>query len=59
MLKSEVDTDMYIEKINFLSLHRNEKTSFEKTGYKPYTAEDLTANQKVKIRIKAVGLNFA
>jgi hypothetical protein len=58
MLKQEVDADMYIEKINFMKQYRDDKTAFEQTGYRPCTSEDLTANQKVKVRVKAAGLDF-
>jgi hypothetical protein len=47
-----------LEKINLQKLFRADQASLDKLGYKLNCAEDTTANQKVKIKVKAVGLNY-
>lgn len=49
---------MYIEKIFFQKLFREDPQAELKTGYRPCTGDELTANQKVKVRVIAVGLDF-
>ena len=39
-------------------LYRDDQASLDKLGLKKNCAEDLTANQKCRIKIKAVGLEY-
>ena len=39
-------------------LYRGDQRSLDKLGFKKNCAEDLTANQKCRIKVKAVGLNY-
>ena len=58
MLKQEQQTDMYIEKIYLQKIYRDNQAALDKIGYKKNCAEDLTANQKVKVKVRAVGLDY-
>lgn len=50
--------DMYIEKIFLMKIYRGDQKALDKIGFKKNCAEDLTANQKCKIKIRAVGLDY-
>jgi translation elongation factor EF-G len=44
LLRKETATDMYIEKIFFQKLFREDPSAELKTGYRPCTGDELTAN---------------
>ena len=50
--------DNYIAKIFFMKLYRGDQKALDKAGYKANCAEDLTANQKCKIKVRAIGLDY-
>lgn len=50
--------DMYIEKIYLQRQYRDDQQTLDKVGLKRNTAEDLTANQQCRVKIKAVGLDY-
>jgi hypothetical protein len=49
---------MYIAKIFFMKLYRGDQKALDKVGYKANCAEDLTANQKCRIKIRAIGIDY-
>ena len=49
---------MYLEKLFLAKLYRDDQKSLDKLGLKQNCAEDKTANQKCKVKIRAVGLNY-
>lgn len=49
---------MYIEKIYLQKIYRDNQAALDKIGYKKNCAEDLTANQKVRVKVRAVGLDY-
>ena len=58
MVRQEQQTDPYLEKLFLEKLYRGDQASLDKLGMKKNCAEDMTANQKCKIKVKAVGLNY-
>ena len=50
--------DMYIEKIFLMKIYRGDQKALDKIGFKKNCAEDLTANQKCRIKVRAVGLDY-
>jgi len=50
--------DMYIEKIFLMKIYRGDQKELDKIGFKKNCAEDFTANQKCKIKIRAIGLDY-
>ena len=50
--------DMYIEKIFLKKLYRDDQTALDKLGYKKNCAEDVTANQRCRFKVKAIGLDY-
>lgn len=58
MVRQDQQVDPYLEKLFLHKLYRNDQFSLDKLGYKRNCAEDMTANQKVKIKVRAVGLNY-
>jgi hypothetical protein len=59
MLRQEqTNNDIYLEKIYFTKLYRDKPQEIEKLGIGRGNAHDLTANQKVRFKVKAVGLDF-
>lgn len=58
MVRNEDKTDPYLEKLFLQKLYRGDQVSLDKLGLKRNCAEDFTANQKTKIKIKAVGLDY-
>lgn len=58
MVRNEDKTDPYLEKLFLQKLYRGDQVSLDKLGLKRNSAEDFTANQKTKIKIKAVGLDY-
>ena len=58
MFKKEEKMDMYLEKLFLAKLYRDDQKSLDKLGLKKNCAEDKTANQKCKVKIRAVGLDF-
>ncbi len=49
---------MYLEKIYYARLFRDNQKEIERLGIGRGNAHDVTANQKLRIRVKAVGLDF-
>lgn len=58
MVRQEQQQDPYLEKLFLQKLYRGDQAALDKLGLKKNSAEDLTANQKVRIKVKAVGLNY-
>ena len=59
MLRQEqTHSDIYLDKIYLAKLYRDKPQEIEKLGIGRGNAHDLTANQKVRFRVKAVGLDF-
>ena len=58
MVKQEQQADPYLEKLFLSKLYRGDQASLDKLGLKKNCAEDLTANQKCRIKIKAVGFDY-
>ncbi len=49
---------MYLEKIYYSKLYRDNQKEIERLGIGRGNAHDVTANQKLRIKVKAVGLDF-
>ena len=58
MFKKEEKMDMYLEKLFLAKLYRDDQKSLDRLGLKQNCAEDKTSNQKCKVKIRAVGLNY-
>ena len=50
--------DIYLEKIYYSRLYRDQPKEIERLGIGRGNAHDVTANQKVRFKVKAVGLDF-
>ena len=59
MLRKEQQMDMYIEKLFLQKFYRDDQASLDKLGFKKNCAEDKTANQKCKLKIRAIGLDYS
>ena len=49
---------MYIEKIVTQKIYCDDQKALDKMGLKKNCAEDTTANQQCKIKVRAVGLDY-
>lgn len=58
MVRQEQVADPYVEKLFQQKLYRGDQAALDKLGLKKNCAEDMTANQKCKIKVKAVGLDY-
>ena len=58
MVRQEQQQDPYLEKLFLQKLYRGDQAALDRLGLKKNCAEDLTANQKVRIKVKAVGLDY-
>lgn len=58
MVKQEQQADPYLDKLFLQKLYRGDQASLDKLGLKKNCAEDMTANQKCKIKVKAVGFEY-
>lgn len=59
MLRQEQTSgDIYMEKIFFSKLYRDQPKEIERLGIGLGNSHDVTANQKVRFKVKAVGLDF-
>ena len=51
-------SDVYLEKIYYTKLYRDQPQEIERLGIGRGNAHDVTANQKVRFKVKCVGLEF-
>ena len=49
---------MYLEKIYFNKVYRDNPKEMERLGFYRGNSDDVTANQKVRFKVKAVGLDY-
>ena len=59
MIKAEQNlSDSYLEKIHFSRMFRDKPEEIERLGIGRGNAHDVTANQKVRFRVKCIGLDY-
>lgn len=56
--QEQVTSDVYLEKIYYTKLFRDKPQEIERLGIGRGNAHDVTANQKVRFKVKCVGLDF-